>query len=44
MIRVRIDDKEICRVRDTTCRQGVVALGTGWNEAYFDNFAVQGGG
>jgi galactosylceramidase len=38
---VLIDHNEIANVHDATFKSGVVALATGWNKAYFDNFEVK---
>jgi galactosylceramidase len=39
-IRVHLDGAELAEVHDTTFRAGMAGLGTGWNVAEFDNFAV----
>jgi hypothetical protein len=41
VLSVDLDKKTICRLRDTTCDQGVSALATGWNEALFDHFTIR---
>jgi hypothetical protein len=38
---VLLDHKEIANVHDTKFKSGVVALASGWNKAYFDNFEVK---
>lgn len=39
-IEVVIDKKMKTKVADSTYNHGIVAIGTGWNEAYFDNIKV----
>ncbi|MBK0383624.1 hypothetical protein I5M32_11710 [Pedobacter sp. SD-b] len=39
-IELVIDQKSEAKITDATYKQGVVAIGTGWNEAYFDNIKV----
>jgi len=36
-----LDEVELAAVFDSACRRGMAALGTGWNCAMFDNFAVR---
>ena len=36
-IEVIVDGKMKAKVADSTYKHGVIAIGTGWNEAYFDN-------
>ena len=40
-ITASIDGKIVARVSDTTHVHGMVAIGSGWNRAEFDNFQVQ---
>lgn len=37
---VSIDKKQIVTIRNDQYRSGVIALATGWNVAYFDNFKI----
>jgi hypothetical protein len=39
-IRAVVDGAKVVEVRDTTYRTGMVGIGSGWNYAQFDNFAV----
>lgn len=32
--------EEVASVQDATSSRGMVALGSGWHEAFFDNFEV----
>jgi hypothetical protein len=38
---VLLDHKKIASLNDDTFKSGMVALATGWNTAYFDNFEVK---
>jgi O-glycosyl hydrolase len=40
-IRVSIDGASIANVTDTSHAKGMVGVGTGWNTAQFDNFAIK---
>lgn len=39
-IEAKIDNKSIVKLIDDTCLKGFVGLGSGWNEAYFDNIII----
>jgi len=39
-IEIVIDGKMKAKVVDSTYNHGVIAIGTGWNEAYFDNIKI----
>jgi len=39
-IDVIIDKKSKTKLVDSTYSHGVIAIGTGWNEAYFDNIKI----
>lgn len=39
-IEVIIDQKSKVKITDSTYKKGVIAIGTGWNEAYFDNIKI----
>lgn len=39
-IEIVIDKKSKAKVVDSTYSHGVIAIGTGWNEAYFDNISI----
>jgi len=39
-IELIIDKKSKAKVVDSTYSHGVIAIGTGWNEAYFDNIRI----
>lgn len=39
-IEVIIDKKSRTKVVDSTYSHGIIAIGTGWNEAYFDNIKI----
>ena len=41
-IEVIIDKKSKAKVVDSTYSHGVIAIGTGWNEAYIDNIRISG--
>ena len=41
-IEVVIDKKMKAKLMDSTYNHGIVSIGTGWNEAYFDNIKVSG--
>jgi galactosylceramidase len=38
---VWIDHKQVAQIRDSRYKSGVIALATGWNESWFDNFKVE---
>lgn len=40
-IQASIDGAVVASVSDATRRSGVAGIGTGWNKARFDNFAVE---
>ncbi|MDE3178891.1 MAG: galactosylceramidase [Acidobacteriota bacterium] len=40
-IRAMIDGAQVANVQDTTHKSGMAAIGSGWNKAEFDNFAVR---
>jgi hypothetical protein len=39
-IQVRIDGASVANVNDTSHKQGMAGIGTGWNTAQFDNFSI----
>ena len=39
-IKAAVDGKVLAEVKNKTIKSGVVGIGTGWNEAYFDNFKI----
>ena len=41
VIEVKLNKKIITTIKDSTIMNGVVALGTGWNTAYFDNLRIE---
>lgn len=41
-IEVIVDKKIKAKVKDSTYDKGVIAIGTSWNEAYFDNIKISG--
>ena len=41
VIRVDVDQAKVTELEDATCQGGWAGLGTGWNNAVFDNFAVR---
>jgi hypothetical protein len=40
-ITAKIDKKILANVKDSSIKNGCVALGTGWNPAYFDNLEIK---
>ncbi|MGH9448225.1 MAG: galactosylceramidase, partial [Terriglobia bacterium] len=40
-IRATIDRSQVANVTDATHKKGMVGIGSGWNRAEFDNFAVR---
>jgi hypothetical protein len=34
------DQQALAKVKDASCKTGVVGLGTGWNRAFFDNLSI----
>lgn len=40
-ITAKIDKKILANVKDSSIKNGCVALGTGWNLAYFDNLVIK---
>ncbi|MBX6360587.1 MAG: hypothetical protein IRZ03_10970 [Acidobacterium ailaaui] len=40
-LEVFIDQQRIAQVKDNNYKSGVIALATGWNIAYFDNFKIE---
>jgi hypothetical protein len=38
---VSIDGALVANVTDTSHKQGMAGIGTGWNTAQFDNFSIK---
>jgi len=41
IIEVKLNRKIVTTIKDDTHKNGVIALGTGWNTGYFDNLSVE---
>lgn len=41
IIEVKLNRKVVTTIKDDTHKNGVVALGTGWNTGYFDNLRIE---